>query len=133
MKAAAIALCLTVLSAGLAHAQPAAERAKAAVDCRPTAERLIYDCVIALRGAESGRPLVGVEVTVLADMPSMAMAHNVRPVKAAPGHEPGQYLARLRFEMAGEWALRLRLAGAIHDQVVALVRIGGDGADPQKP
>jgi hypothetical protein len=106
------------------------ERAKAEVDCRPAAERLAYDCAIALRGAESGRPLAGVEVTVLADMPSMALAHNVRPVKATPGPEPGQYLARLRFEMAGEWALRLRLTGSIRDQVVTLVRIGEDGIEP---
>jgi YtkA-like len=132
MKAIGVGLCLAVSSVGGALAQPV-ERAKATVDCRPTAERLMYDCAIALRGARSGRPLAGVEVTVLADMPSMAMAHNVRPVKAAPGREPGQYLARVRFEMAGEWALRLRLAGAIRDQVVTHVRIGEAGADPRKP
>jgi hypothetical protein len=113
----AIAIAATLAVAG-AKAQT---RAKADVTCAPTAKPLVYDCSIELADA-AGAPLAGVDVTVGADMPSMPMAHNVRPVKGEPGAEPGLYRARLELEMHGDWALRIDLSGAIRDRIVKPMR-----------
>jgi hypothetical protein len=95
-----------------------AQRLAADVDCTPTKHDLVYDCRIALRDAASGKPVTGAEVSVGADMPSMPMAHNVRPVKARPGKDPGQYTARLELEMFGEWAVKLNVRGPVRDVIV---------------
>jgi hypothetical protein len=116
----------------LACALPAhAQRAQAVLDCGFTGTDFVYDCVITLRQGE--KPLAGAQVTVGADMPSMPMAHNVKPVKAKPGAKPGEYRARLDLEMTGEWAVKLRLAGPLRDQLVVLYEFDEKGARPAKP
>jgi hypothetical protein len=105
-------------------------RAKADVACKPTATKLEYDCVIKLSNARTGEPLKDVALTVGADMPSMPLAHNVRPVKAEPGAELGTYQARIQLEMLGDWALRLDLGGKVRDRVIATMRFEADRAEP---
>jgi YtkA-like len=107
-----ILIAALVLAAVPAYAQ----RVHAELDCKPTRELLNYDCVIRL--TISGKPLSGVEVSVGADMPSMPMAHNIKPVQATAGAKPGEYRARLELEMNGEWAVKLRLSGAVRDQII---------------
>ena len=121
--AAAAASCFSVS----AFAQV---RAKADVACRPTPTALQYDCTITLTNARTNEPLSGVTLMVGADMPSMPMMHNVRPVKAAPGQEPGHYQARLMLEMHGDWALQLNLSGPLRDRVVTIVRFEPEKATP---
>jgi hypothetical protein len=112
-------------------ASPAlAQRAQAALECRFTGTDFVYDCVIRL--TRGGQPLSGAQITVGADMPSMPMAHNVKPVKAVPGREPGSYEARLDLEMTGEWAVKLRLAGPVRDQLVLIYEFDEKGAKPTK-
>ena len=94
----------------------AAAQTRADMQCKATGKDLIYDCVIRL--ARGGEPVNGAQLTVGADMPSMPMAHSVKPVKARPGKGPGEYLVRLDLEMQGEWAVKLRLAGPVRDQLV---------------
>ncbi len=118
----AASICL----AGVAMA--ANVRAKADVTCRPAADKLQYDCVIKLTNSRTGEPLIGVMLTVGADMPSMPMMHNVRPVKARPGQEAGVYQARVVLEMHGDWALQLNMSGAVHDRVIAIMRFEADSA-----
>src|SRR5688572_27096976 len=113
--AAAAAACLPEIAS-------AQVRAKADIACRPTPTALQYDCVITLTNARTSEPLSGVTLTVGADMPSMPMMHNVRPVTAAPSEEPGRYQARLTLEMHGDWALQLNLSGSLRDRVVTIVR-----------
>ena len=129
---AVTALALLALC-GLESAQ-AQVRAKADVDCRP-AEELQYDCVIKLANSRTGEPLSGVTLTVGADMPSMAGAHTVRPVKATEQPDKGTYRARIELEMHGDWALRLDISGAVRDRVVKLLRFEGDrvGEAPPAP
>ena len=106
----------------------AGERVAADVSCAPAAETLTYDCTIMLKGRKSGDPVEGAEVIVKADMPSMPLAHNVRPVQAAPGSMPGHYTATLELEMQGEWALTLDVSGPTRDRVVKKLDFGaGDG------
>ncbi len=113
--AAAVALCLPAIAS-------AQVRAKADVACSPTPMALQYDCIVKLTNARTNDPLSGVALTVGAEMPSMPMMHNVRPVTAAPGQERGSYQARLVLEMHGDWMLQLNLSGPLRDRVVAMVR-----------
>lgn len=127
MKAALIALaCLPIL---LGPARPAhAQRVAAELTCAPTPTPLVYDCTVRL--ARGDQPLEGVEITVGADMPSMPMAHSVRPVTARPGRAPGEYETRLELEMPGEWAIRLRLGGRVRDQLILHYHFDATGARP---
>jgi hypothetical protein len=90
-----------------------AQRIQADLACTFTGTDFVYDCVIRLEP-----PKAGVRVSVSADMPSMPMAHNTRPVRAKPGKAPGEYHARLDLEMPGEWAVKLRLSGALRELLV---------------
>jgi hypothetical protein len=112
-----------------AHAQV---RAKADVSCRP-AEELQYDCIIKLANSRTGEPLSGLTLTVGADMPSMAGAHTVRPVKATEEPDKGTYRARIELEMHGDWALKLDLSGAVRDRVVKLLRFESDRVGEATP
>jgi hypothetical protein len=105
-----------------------AQRLQGELDCKPTKTDFIYDCTVKL--ARNGQPLSGAQITVGADMPSMPMAHNVKPVKAKPGTQPGEYEAKLDLEMLGEWAVKLRLAGPVKDQLILLYEFDEKGARP---
>jgi hypothetical protein len=93
-----------------------AQRAQAELRCKHAGTDFVYDCIISL--TRNQEPLKGAQITVSADMPSMPMAHSVRPVKAKPGKTAGEYLARLDLEMSGEWAVKLRLSGPVRDVLV---------------
>lgn len=121
-------LAIAVCFAGVLHA--AEVRAKADVACQPTGKPLQYDCTIRLTHARTNEPLTDVTVMLGADMPSMAMMHNVRPMKATVGGEPGSYEARLDLEMLGDWAVRLDLTGKVRDRVVKVMRFEEDRVGP---
>ena len=125
MAKAALYLILLAMPL-LAHAQTP----KADLRCKATGEDFVYDCTITLR--RGGQPLAGAEVTVSADMPSMPMAHSVRPAKAKPGTKPGEYRARLDLEMLGGWAVKLRLDGPVRDLLVLHYEFDSKGATPKK-
>jgi hypothetical protein len=109
-----IALLLLGAAALPAHAQ----RLDAEVDCRPTKQDLVYDCRFVLKEAKTGKRVEGAELAVGADMPSMPMAHNAKPVRAVPGVAPGEYTARIELEMFGEWALKLDVRKPVRDRIV---------------
>lgn len=115
-------IVLAMLLSAVALPAQAQQRAAADVACKPAGKALTYDCSIRLNEASSGKPIEGAKLTVGADMPSMPMAHNVRPVPAKPGSEPGVYMARLELEMHGEWALKLRVSAPIQDQIIKKLR-----------
>ena len=107
---------IAVFLAGPAWAQ----KTDADVACKHTGTDFIYDCTIRL--TRDGKPLSGAQISVGADMPSMPMAHNIKPVKDRPGKSPGEYQARLDLEMKGEWAVKLRLSGPVRDQIIKKMR-----------
>ncbi len=111
----------------LSSAASAGERAKADVDCKATGEKLVYDCMIMLMNKKSGDPIPGAKVLVKADMPSMPMAHNAPPVTAEAMGKPGDYHARLKLEMHGEWALTLDISGPLRDRLVKKLHLGEMG------
>ena len=114
----------------LASSGAAAQRAQAGMRCAHSGTDFIYDCVIEVRRA--GEPVPGLAITAGADMPSMPMAHNIRPVKARPGSSPGEYLLRLDLDMAGEWAVKLRLSGPVRDVLVLHYRFTESGTSPRR-
>ncbi len=125
-------LIISTLAAGLIllpGSAIAGERVKADIDCAPTAEDLVYDCTIMLTGKNSGGPIEGADVTVNADMPSMPMTHNVRPVKAMPMGGPGGYHAQIELEMYGQWAITLDVEGPTRDRVIEKLQFGDVKAD----
>ena len=81
-------------------------RARADISCKPAPQMLEYDCVIKLINPRTNEPLSGLTLMVGADMPSMAGAHNVRPVSATEDSDKGTYRARIALEMHGDWALQ---------------------------
>ena len=120
LPAVAFGLLLTLAAAD------AAERARADIACAPTEPALVYDCTITLTRAGDGGPVENAEVTVGADMPSMPMAHTIRPVPAGPAGAPGRYRARLELEMTGEWTVRVDVNGPLRDRVVRRLHFGDD-------
>ena len=109
---AAVALAL---AGGPARAQ---ERMGAEVNCMQVGKTMQYDCVLLLVGKTSSQPIQGAAIVVGADMPSMPLAHNVKPVKAEPTGNPGEYKFRIELAMHGEWALKVRLAKPRQDLIV---------------
>ena len=98
------------------------------MQCQFTGTDFVYNCIIKLSRAD--QPLSNAELTVGADMPSMPMAHNVKPVKAKPGAQPGEYEAKLELEMTGEWAVKLRLSGPVRDLLILHFDFDEKGARP---
>ena len=113
---------------GLSPALALAQAPKGDLACKATGTDFVYDCTIRL--TRGGKPLEGAQVAVSADMPSMPMAHNVKPVKAQPAAAPGEYRAKLDLEMLGVWAVKLRLSGPVRDQLVLHYEFDSKGAAP---
>ena len=111
----------------LSPAASAGERAEAEVACKAAGEKLVYDCMILLLNKRSGEPILDAKILVTASMPSMPMAHNVAPVTATAMGEPGNYHARLRLEMHGEWALTIDISGPLRDRLVEKMQLGEMG------
>ena len=86
--------------------------------------------MITLTGKKSGQVISDAEFTVSADMPSMAMAHNVVPVPAHT-HGNGMYHVRIALEMYGEWALKLEFTKPHRDLVVTKLVFGKESVTMQ--
>lgn len=111
---------LPVLLALAAVALPAAAQgARAKVDLRCEAVGIgpTLDCRVTVT-ARDGAPLAGAEVTLGATMPSMPMAHAVKPARAAATGRPGEYRGRLELEMSGVWAVQVDVAGPLRERSV---------------
>ena len=109
---------------------PAADKKSAHVECATTEYKLVYECMIALTGKKSGQVISDAEFTVGANMPSMAMAHNVVPVPAH-NHGNGLYQERIALEMYGEWALKLEFTKPHRDLVVTKLVFGKESVTMQ--
>ena len=98
----------------------------AEVGCKSTEEKLVYDCMITLRHSKTGKKIPKAVFKVSADMPSMAGAHNVKPVMA---HSIGmdKYNVRLNLEMYGEWVLKMDFTKPKRDRIVKKMIFGEKG------
>ena len=106
----------------------ASERPMVAVECKPTDEKLVFHCTFDVMGKKSREPIEGAAFRVNADMPSMPLAHNVKPIRPEPiAGKPGLYQGRLDLEMLGEWTLKLTFDVPVRDIVIEKL-IFGDAA-----
>lgn len=126
----ALAFAVAALPAGTGHAAPLA-RAEA-VDCTPTGRAFEIQCVIDLKWPQDARPMDPATITVSADMPSMPMAHAVRPVAATQNGNPGRYMARLMLPMNGEWIVRFGISSPVRE-VIHLRHCFGAACQGGKP
>lgn len=101
---------------------------RADIDCRPAGDGPVFDCTIRLTDARTRTPISGAQFTVGADMPSMPMAHNIRPAPAVPTTEPGVYRAPLALDMYGTWTVKLVISRPVHDQIRKTIELF-DGTD----
>jgi len=121
-----LSMVIVIAALGLLPMPAAAGERKAAdVECKPTDQKLVYDCMIMLKAKGSGAVIADAEFTVGADMPSMPGAHNVRPVPAEPHGMAGMYRARIELEMTGEWALKLDFTKPSRDRLIRKLHFGG--------
>ncbi len=95
----------------------------AEVSCAPDTTALRQRCRVRLTDRRTGRPVEGATVTLHADMPSMSLAHSVRPAAATPTETPGVYQGTLELEMAGRWVIAVRIARPVSDQVTHTLEI----------
>ena len=103
----------------------AGERPVVHVECRPVEEKLVFHCTFDVMGKKSRRPIDGAAFKVGADMPSMPMAHNVKPIRPEPvAGEPGSYQGMLELEMPGEWTLRMTFEEPVRDIVIEKLTFG---------
>ena len=126
------------LSAGLlallpAIALAAGERPMVKVDCKPTDEKLVFHCIFEVMGKKSHEPVEGAAFKVNADMPTMPLAHNVRPIRPEPvDGKPGSYEGRLELEMLGEWTIKMTFDEPVRDIVIEKVTFGDEAMDHSK-
>ena len=106
----------------VACSAPPSPSVSADVSCVPETHALRQLCTVALTDRATGQPIEGVTVMLSADMPSMPLAHSVRPVSAeAVG--PGMYSGTLDLEMRGRWVIAVRISGPANDQLTHTLNI----------
>lgn len=127
MKRLNLAACLCVIAL---PALAQAPRHRVDLGCKPTEKALVYLCTVSIIDA-AGKPVDGADMLLSADMPSMPMAHNVKPVNLRPAAgKPGIYESSLELEMLGEWAVKLQLKAPHPDVVVRKLDFQRDQVSP---
>lgn len=124
LRVAMLAALVALAAAGSVMAAAAARSARPQVEleCASFGDGPQLECLVRLRTAD-GAPLRDAQVTLGASMPSMPMAHSVRPVAAGATERPGEYRGVLRLEMTGVWAVQVDVGGSVRDRVVRSLRI----------
>ena len=103
------------------------ERPMVKVGCEPTDEKLAFHCTFEVMGRKSREPVEGAAFKVNADMPTMPLAHNVRPIRPDPiAGKPGSYEGRLELEMLGEWAIKMTFDKPVRDIVIEKLTFGDE-------
>ena len=91
---------------------------KSQTECTATSKKFQYNCnVLFLHKKE---PMTGYSGIVGATMPSMAMAHNVKPVKfIEKDGMAGHYEFTIQLEMLGEWMFQYDISTPKRDRVMS--------------
>jgi len=90
---------------------------KSQTECTATSKKFEYNCnVIFFHKKE---PMSGYSGIVGATMPSMAMAHNIKPVKFSKKEGmAGHYKFTIQLEMLGEWMFQYDISEPKRDRVM---------------
>ena len=120
-------LVTTLLAMSVSATPVFANPAISNISCTATDVNLVYHCKFEL--FEDGHPIVGTEITVGASMPTMPMAHTVKPVIAkASDEKPGQYVFELQLEMFGEWLVVFDISEPVRDRFQEKFTFNPDGS-----
>ena len=114
-----LACCITLLAA--ITSALAAPRPELDLRCVAHGSGPLLECTA--RVSAGGAPLHAAKLTLSASMPSMPMAHTVKPVAATATGRPGEYRGTLALEMNGDWAVQIDLAGPPRERVVRVLRV----------
>ena len=90
---------------------------KSQTECTATAKKFQYNCNVLF--FHKKEPISGYSGIVGAKMPSMAMAHNVKPVKFSEKEGmAGHYEFTIQLEMFGEWMFQYDISIPKRDRVM---------------
>ena len=90
---------------------------KSQTECIATLKKFQYNCNVLFINKKE--PMSGYSGIVGATMPSMAMAHNVRPVKFTEKEGmAGHYEFTIQLEMLGEWMFQYDITNPKRDRVL---------------
>ena len=90
---------------------------KSQTDCTATSKKFQYNCNVLF--FHKKEPMSGYSGIVGAKMPSMAMAHNVKPVKFSEKERMvGHYEFTIQLEMLGEWMFQYDISIPKRDRVM---------------
>ena len=90
---------------------------KSQTDCKATSKRFQYNCNVSF--LQKTELMSGYSGFVGAKMPSMAMAHNIKPVKFLEKEDmAGHYEFTIQLEMLGEWMLQYDISIPKRDRVL---------------
>ena len=127
MRSNRLRLLASLLALAPVVALAGGERPMVDVACKPTDEKLVFHCTFEVTGKKSHEPVEGAAFKVNADMPTMPMAHNVKPMRPEPvAGKPGSYAGLLELEMLGEWAIRMTFDAPVRDIVIEKLNFGAE-------
>ena len=90
---------------------------KSQTECTATSKKFQYNCNVIFSNKKE--PISGYSGIVVVTMPSMAMAHNVKPVKFTEKEEmAGHYKFTIQLEMLGEWMFQYDISQPKRDRVM---------------
>ena len=90
---------------------------KSKTECTATSKKFQYNCKVIF--SHKKEPMSGYSGIVGAKMPSMAMAHNVKPVKFSEKERMvGHYEFTIQLEMLGEWMFQYDISIPKRDRVM---------------
>ena len=90
---------------------------KSKTECTATSKKFQYNCNVIFSNKKE--PISGYSGIVVVTMPSMAMAHNVKPVKFTEKEEmAGHYKFTIQLEMLGEWMFQYDISVPKRDRVM---------------
>ena len=90
---------------------------KSKTECTATSKKFQYNCNVIF--SHKKEPISGYSGIVGATMPSMAMAHNVKPVKFTEKEGmAGHYEFIIQLEMLGEWMFQYDISTPKRDRVM---------------
>ena len=90
---------------------------KSQTECTATSKKFQYNCNVLF--IDKKEPMSGYSGIVGATMPSMAMAHNVKPVKFKEKEGmAGHYEFIIQLEMLGEWMFQYDITNPKRDRVL---------------
>ncbi len=90
------------------------------VDCHAHGEGPLLTCDVTVKDANR-RAISDADITLKAHMPSMPMAHSVKPIKAATVDQNGLYRATLQLQMPGIWAVEVDIRGPVRERVISRI------------